>query len=170
MTPLEIFEELKPLAQQLARWQRAPPSIEHGDLLNAGLLGLWQTCLAYHQKPLSDVRRLAHARIRGAMRDALRKHSHLSRRQPRTYQQVYIEALADHDLPDALRSLTPNHEERMDIERAIARLPPREKRLVTERLLGRSNVELAAEEGVSEPRISQLCARGLAAIKKAMND
>src|SRR5688500_4960357 len=215
-----------PFVESLARRVAAsmPHSIELGDLVQDGMLGLIDAACRYDEARGIKFETFAERRVRGAMIDALRRDAWPRgvRRQRRQLEAAREElrrelgaepSLADlaarvgsdetklgrtivrintiettsplsagenvhgSSLPAALVPSEPqapdnafeDKEVRDRIRAAIASLPPRERRVVALYYYGEATMkQIGAEIGVNESRVSQLHARAIQRLKKAL--
>lgn len=162
---------------------RVHPNVLRDDLVAAGLAGLLDAL----RKNAADEHGLrgpgfewyARVRIRGAILDELREQDWITRRarQQLRADDVRPTLLAFDDLPDgepATRYASESPDgalTRRDLERAVAALPERERRIVSLHYFqGVQLKHIAVELGVSEPRISQLHSRAIARLRETLAD
>lgn len=173
-TPEQLFTEYQPLAKKLAAEyrRRLPAHVLTDDISAAAMMGLWDAARRGAEHPAFEW--YAYTRIRGSIKDELRRQDWLGRRardkEPanrgrRVVSLDYIEHL------DGVKScrveaeaeeLMAAKERSEDLEERVARLPEREQALIREILAGKKQREIAIEWRVSEPRVSQLYALALA--------
>ena len=183
--PIATADELRdylPLVQQtVARIiARLPPNVLKEDLMAAGTYGLLNALRRSEDRgPAFEW--YARIRIRGAVVDELRAQDWLSRRARARRTSVAGSdpraVVGFDDLPEQGQELevadAPDPDELVDTHRswqsvhaAIELLPPRERLLVQMHYLqGRPLKDVAAELGVSEPRVSQLHARAMTMLR-----
>lgn len=115
-------------------------------------------------------------RIRNAVYDGVRVMAPLSRR---VMQRAQRENLALGDIAAEASSgewaTCPEaeaiaHEERAELQRAVARLPRHQARVIRELLLGADQAEVAEASGVSRPTWSREYARGVENLRRLMAD
>ena len=217
-----------PFVESLARRVAAsmPHSIELGDLVQDGMLGLIDAACRFDEARGIKFETFAERRVRGAMIDALRRDAWPRgvRRQRRQLEaareQLRRELGAEPSLADlaarvgsdearlgrtivrinTIESTSPlsagenvdgamlpaalvpsepqapdkafeGKEVRDRIRAAIASLPPRERRVVALYYYGEATMkQIGAEIGVNESRVSQLHARAIQRLRKALGD
>jgi RNA polymerase sigma factor for flagellar operon FliA len=174
-----------PLVHQVVRrfLGRVPANVLRDDLVAAGLAGLLDALL----KNAADGEGMrgpafewyARVRIRGAILDELRDQDWIARRtrQRLRAQDEQPTMLGLDELPGSEPLVTDDRDapdqtlERRDLERAVALLPERERRIVSLHYFqGVQLKAIAVELGVSEPRISQLHSRAIARLRESLAD
>ncbi len=172
MSPREkLFDGMIPVARRIARGvhRSLPRSVEYGDVEAAALMGLWQAVSGGggHE----NFEAYARVRIRGAIMDELRRQDWLPSR-ARDSLPGFAVVLSD-DIGKFSPSVDGEIEEavfegqkREALSRSLARLPDRDRRVMEGLLDGVPQHVLAAEMGVSTPRVSQIASRALASLKK----
>lgn len=176
------LREYMPLVQQtvLRMMSRLPPNVLKEDLLAAGTYGLLNA-LRRSEDRGAAFEWYARIRIRGAVVDELRAQDWLSRRaRARRASVVGADPRAivgfddlpeqgqDLEGPDAVDAdeLVDAHRSWLAVHAAIDALPAREQRLIQMHYLqGLPLKDVAAEFGVSEPRVSQLHARAMTMLR-----
>jgi RNA polymerase sigma factor (sigma-70 family) len=164
------------LALQIARSfaRNVPPNVDRGDIDQAALIGLWDGLT--RRGPDADVPYLRF-RIRGSIRDELRRQDWLPRRARKTRQRLDATILHFDDVgPDAEERVQAAGESPEDLlieKRALeelraAPLPPRLRRVLDMYLAGQQLTDVAAALGVSQPRASQLYWRAIQVIRAAV--
>lgn len=160
------------IARSFAR--SVPPNVDRADIDQAALIGLWNGLAL--KGPNADVTYLRW-RIRGSIRDELRRQDWLPRRARKTRQPLAVTVLRFDDVgPDAERrvpAVGANPEDLLALKRArqeveLAPLTPRLRRVVELYLAGARLLDVAAELGVSQPRASQLYWRAIEVIRAAV--
>ena len=212
-----------PFVESLARRVAAsmPHSIELGDLVQDGMLGLIDAACRFDEARGIKFETFAERRVRGAMIDALRRDAWprgVRRQREAAREQLRRELGAEPSLADlaarmgsdearlgrtivritTIESTSPlsagenvdgatlpaalvpsepiapdrafeEREVRDRIRAAIASLPPRERRVVALYYYGEATMkQIGAEIGVNESRVSQLHARAIQRLKKAL--
>ncbi len=186
-----ILSERGKLVDQVVRSFvcRVPPNVPRGDLLSAARWGLVDAVRRNQGCGGPAFESYARLRIRGAVIDELRSHDYLPRRArwlvsgrrvakpgdsmaPRA-----VVSLEDLSAPDANSLLTDNFatdpsvaaeasDTRAELKRAVARLPEREREIVSLHYFGGMKFkDIGRRLGVSEPRISQLHSRAVARLR-----
>lgn len=90
MSKEQLFDELKPMAERLAGWYyKRQYSIDKDDLVQVALMGLWEHLIRHEGGEADDIKRMAPARVRGALFDHARKMDALTTRQ-RTAVRAYF--------------------------------------------------------------------------------
>jgi len=135
------------------------------------MIGLWQ---AVQKGPSEAFGAYARIRIRGAIRDELRRHDWVPRAVRARLRESGIKAdlvpIEDYDARYEVTAeqICERRQELAKVFRAIKLLTPRQRYVVLEHYAkGRRFNELAAELGVSEPRISQLHSDALQRLRRA---
>lgn len=176
---------VRKIARGLAR--RLPKNVQREDLEQAGMLGLVDALRRHPASSGQGFEWYLHVRIRGAILDWMRLEDWLPRRTRVRVSEgrVPIRILRFDDMrgprdPDgtskpaqfAIEQETPEEVAIRNVDAAKAwttPMPPRDARvlrLTFER--GRAQKDVATIEGVTEPRISQLHARGLGLMREHM--
>ncbi len=179
MSPQELFKQYQPVAKRiaLAYLRKVPRSVLRDDLEAAALLGLWQ---AVNGNPDREgFEWYLRVRVRGAVLDELRRQDWLPRRmRQRALEEgaaavavIRMDDLSPQEreglgfaLPPA-DELADEHRTRADLDKEIARLPDREREILERLMSGATQDMIAAEQGVSAPRVSQLRARAIARLR-----
>lgn len=176
----EYSKIVKRLAAKLAF--RLPSHVQLGDLECAGMSGLWDALLALRSREIEHFDNYARLRIKGAMKDELRREDWATRHARRIERGdgvnrmkiLLFESPADYaHLSIAKRDTELELDEKRLLDRALdalEHLPPRTAKVLREYFLEeRTSLELAKELGVSEPRISQLLKHGVSIVRDVLN-
>ena len=184
-----------PLVHQIvARFMgKLPPNVLRDDLVAAGTYGLIDSLRKNGHDRGPTFEWYARIRIRGAILDELRTQDWLTRRArsrvtaaaktsealPTSERRAVIgfddlpvamSHIADENTKDPLEETLCRLEKRA-LETAVASLPERERRIVTMHYFRGEQFKTIAEElGVSEPRISQLHARAVSLLRRALSE
>lgn len=166
-----------PIAHAVARkYQRRIPLHEcTDDLVNVALMGVWEAVTRRYKDGVRAMTALAYIRANGSVVDYLRARdwaTRYSRKMGRETKMVYMDAYEEWTEAHIalLLRVTPEDEaaERQTSERknkaleeALATLEARDRYVVRRLLAGVSQVAIASELKVSEPRISQILSRVL---------
>jgi RNA polymerase sigma factor FliA len=173
------------VVHRLAR--RLPPNVERDDLVAAGTFGLVEALQRNHGSQGPTFAWYARTRIRGAVVDELRAQDWLSRRardratsdkaaggvgaafvsleETGLSAEAELASCADPAAEAEAKS------DRRALSRALARLPDRERRVITMHYFEGAKLKtIGASLGVSEPRVSQLHARAIAQLRVMMVD
>ena len=176
----ERVQRFLPMVRRLA-WHvhgSGRQGIELEDLMQAGMVALTE-CAQRHAGPGEDgFAAYAKMRVRGAMVDLIRRHIPLARSAARHDAPVWLESIdeaySDSDLafadarPDSF-ALLADEELRGAVARAIADLPERLQLVVQLYFVEELNLaEIAETLRVSVPRVHQLKAQALDALRKAL--
>lgn len=185
MSTAQLTQDLSfylPLVHQVVRrfLGRVPANVLRDDLVAAGLVGLLDAL----RKNAADAegRRAptfewyARVRIRGAILDELRDQDWIARRARERLrgQETQPHMVGLDELPSGEPLVddakAPDQSlERRDLERAVALLPERERRIVSMHYFqGVQLKAIAVHLGVSEPRISQLHSRAIARLRTCL--
>jgi RNA polymerase sigma factor for flagellar operon FliA len=185
------IQEFMPLVRQIvARFLRKlPPNVLRDDLIAAGTYGLVDSLRKNGQDRGPTFEWYARIRIRGAILDELRAEDWLTRRARSRIatdlgdgQAPLAGVVAMDDLSDAHRNglfdeTTPSpleaaveNDERQALAKAVAQLVDRERLIVTLHYFqGVQLKAIAAQLGVSEPRVSQLHSRAIAKLRASLS-
>ena len=178
-SPDQKLAALMPLAKRIASAiARRFPASHRDDIDAAAAIGAWHAVRSHGELPRLEAAKYATARIRGAVLDELRHLDWVARRVRREHPDIAIfgiDTVPHGELQVALSS-PPEQEIDADImlegERlhaALDDLPERERRiLIGYYIEGRGMRAMAAEEGCSVPRISQIRKRAVERLKAAM--
>ncbi|MGH7284823.1 MAG: sigma-70 family RNA polymerase sigma factor [Polyangiaceae bacterium] len=172
--------------------RKFPPNVMKDDLIAAGTCGLIDALSRSAQRD-QGFEWYARTRIRGAIIDELRSLDWLSRRDRMKIREAVANGatpsmlpprgfIAFDDLPPSMQGMNiadegaanplAQMEERMEssaLKIAIESLPERERRIVTAHYFQGTQLKtVAAELGVSEPRVSQLHARAMGMLRNAL--
>ena len=176
----ERVQRFLPMVRRLA-WHvhgSGRQGIELEDLMQAGLVALTE-CAQRHAGPGEDgFAAYAKLRVRGAMVDLIRRHIPLARSATRHEAPVRLESIdeaySDSDLafadarPDSF-ALLADEELRGAVAGAIADLPERLQLVIQLYFVEELNLaEIAETLQVSVPRVHQLKAQALAALRSAL--
>jgi len=191
----EEIQTYMPLVHQVvARFMgKLPPNVLREDLVAAGAFGLIDSLRRNGEDRGPTFEWYARIRIRGAIVDELRNQDWLTRRARSkvTAQNARgslpppsarSAVLGFDDLPGGMSGLnfvntdsrTPLEQveasyDRRALAEAMDRLPQRERHIITSHYFhGAQLKEIAAELGVSEPRVSQLHARAVELLRSAI--
>lgn len=172
-----LIKDHAPLAKSIAVWfkSRLPHYIPMDEIHAAAMFGLWD---AVRRRPdCENFRVYASVRIQGAIRDDLRSKDWLSRSARKRAGNGPTQVIVDSDHPsiDATESGY-DIVNRVSAARTLAKLvelvdllPERDRRIfVSAYFEGASFRSIAAELGISEPRVSQLHARTMSGIRDAL--
>ncbi len=192
-TAAEVLEYMPLVKQTVARFVRKlPPNVLRDDLIAAGTFGLIDSLRKNGEDRGPTFEWYARIRIRGAILDDLRTQDWLTRRARTKATAMNADAtgaaraavIGFDDLPERGRALSLSDEEagspfdqvdarmtKAALEKAVAQLPERERRIVSLHYFqGVQFKAIAKELGVSEPRISQLHARAMTQLRALMGD
>ena len=192
-TAAEVTTYLPLVQQVVARFiGKLPPNVLRDDLVAAGTYGLIDSLRKNGHDRSPTFEWYARIRIRGAILDELRTQDWLTRRArsrvtaaAKGGAQMASErstVVGFDDLPPAMSQLidtsTPNpleasieRSERRQLDLAVESLPERERMIVRMHYYKGEQFKVIAEElGVSEPRVSQLHARAVTLLRRAMTD
>ena len=176
----ERVQRFLPMVRRLA-WHvhgSGRQGIELDDLMQAGMVALTE-CAQRHAGPGEDgFAAYAKMRVRGAMVDLIRRHIPLARSATRHEAPVRLESIdeaySDSDLafadarPDSFAMLA-DEELRGAVAGAIAALPQRLQLVVQLYFVEELNLaEIAETLQVSVPRVHQLKAQAIGALRKAL--
>jgi RNA polymerase sigma factor for flagellar operon FliA len=91
-----LLREHAPLVRKIASefMGRVPASVEMDDLMQVGMIALWQACYHFNGERGASIATFAHHRVRGAMLDELRAHDTMSRGQRKQARAVSVAALS----------------------------------------------------------------------------
>jgi len=176
----QLFEELRPLALKIARGfqRKLPSSVLIEDLKAAAMAGLWESVRKYPNGG-DELEWYARARIRGSIIDELRAQDWLPRNARRFGLPTHVIRIPDLS-KSAQESIQTTEETAADnileqnrlkarLKMLVDSLPSRERFIAIELFYrDRQLKEIAANLGISEPRISQLKNRLLKRLKTAM--
>jgi RNA polymerase sigma factor for flagellar operon FliA len=177
----ERVQRFVPMVRRLA-WHvhgSGRQGIELEDLMQAGMVALTE-CAQRHTGPGEDgFAAYAKMRVRGAMVDLIRRHIPLARSAARHEAQIRFESIdeaySDSDLafaddrPDSF-ALLADEELRGAVAGAIAGLPQRLQLVVQLYFVEELNLaEIAETLSVSVPRVHQLKAQALDALRKGLD-
>ncbi len=181
MSRQEAFKRLMPIAHAVARkYQRRIPLHEcTDDLVNVALMGVWEAVSRRYKDGVRAMTALAYIRANGSVVDYLRARdwaTRHSRRIGNAAKVIYLDAYEEWTEAHMalLTKVTPEDEaaesqvsvrKNKALEAAIATLAERDRYVVRRLLAGVSQVAVAAELKVSEPRISQILYRALPKLK-----
>lgn len=187
---LELLKHYTPLVRQIAGGfqRKLPVNVLREDLIAAGMAGLWDGIRRNSANIGESFEWYIRVRIRGAIIDELRSQDWLPRRarailasvgaddakvRPRAV--IRFDELGESAQAQALRKESGieddiAREESLEVVReAIDRLPPRERHVIVQHYFhGVKFKTLGNEFGVSEPRISQLHAVGMARLRSKL--
>jgi RNA polymerase sigma factor (sigma-70 family) len=165
-------ERQREMALRLARgiWKRVPPHVPLEDLEQVALTELWQ---ALERKGAEASVAYLVICIQGRVKDELRRHDWLPRYSRQSGLNLHVIHLADIDngFEAGLPSPAPSPEDAIDARQMGAEiwkapLPPRERHILRSHYQrGRRFSDIAAELGISEPRVSQVHHRAIAIVK-----
>lgn len=162
MSPVEAFLRFRPMARKIALgfMRKIPRNVLTDDLLAAADMGLWQALKGWAGLDHNNFEFYAMVRIRGAIKDELRREDWLPRRARQKDNPPAI--VYDHD--DLINNLsTPFFEPDFFAKElqqiAVRILSERELSILDLLLDGKKQVEMAEILHVSAPRVSQLVAR-----------
>jgi len=93
MTPEQIASVLRthaPMVRKAASdlMGRVPANVELDDLVQVGMIALWQACYHFNSEAGASIGTFAAHRVRGAMLDALRASDTMSRKQRKQVREV----------------------------------------------------------------------------------
>ncbi len=186
----EILSYMPLVNQVVSRFMgNLPPNVLRDDLLAAGTFGLIDSLRKNGPERGPAFEWYARIRIRGAIFDELRTQDWLSRRARSRVTQAAADTgtsaravvigfddlpsssqahFADHNAPDPLTLVVEGYD-RLALSDAVAHLPEREQKIIALHYFqGVQFKAIAAELGVSEPRISQLHARAVSMLRTAL--
>lgn len=186
----EILSYMPLVHQVVARFMgRLPPNVLRDDLLAAGTFGLIDSLRKNGPERGPAFEWYARIRIRGAIFDELRTQDWLSRRARGKVTQAAAEhgttartvvigfddlpstsqaCFADQTTADPLAQFVEGHDRRV-LSEAVNTLPERERKIVAMHYFqGVQFKAIAAELGVSEPRVSQLHSRAVGLLRAAL--
>ncbi len=174
---LEQFEYFKPLAMRLALSyiKRLPRSVQPDDIKQAALIGLHDWLMRHPYEAGGQYINGMKQRIKGAIIDELRAQDWLPRARSRNRPERFMVGIGDARDAVAIETalISPQDSPEEQTIRKIdgakvwkAPMPPRVRRIAQQRFLGgKSHLEIAAVEKVSEPRISQLQHKAVLAMR-----
>lgn len=176
-THKELFDRLLPSAYKIARgmYRRLPSSVQYADIEAAARMGLWQAVTAPAYEGHTNIEVYANIRVRGAIKDELRRQDWLPRRARASGAVVGVSLYEDLDVlglscASVVEEAIHENERQAALAHALKKLHARD-RLVIERLLaGVPQFEIAEELKISAPRISQLVNRALPALTKSIRE
>jgi RNA polymerase sigma factor FliA len=152
---------------------RVPPVVDRDDLTSAGMLGLLQALRSFDPDRGASFLTFVRFRIRGAIYDELRRAHPMGRAAMRHGVTVErrpgeeLDSVNDHPVDAGLLE----RERRAHLHEAVDALPARLRYVITSRYFDERTVkDLAAEFGVSEPRVSKLHAKALSLLRNSMED
>jgi RNA polymerase sigma factor for flagellar operon FliA len=92
----DLLREHAPLVRKIASefMGRVPASVEMDDLVQVGMIGLWQACYHFNHEQGASIATFARHRVRGAMLDELRACDTMSRGQRKQARAVSVAALS----------------------------------------------------------------------------
>lgn len=174
-THKELFDRLLPSACLIARgiYRRLPSSVQYDDVEAAARMGLWQAVTSEACAGHTNIEVYVRIRVRGAIKDELRRQDWLPRRARASGAVVGVMLCDDlESLFFSCESVAEDavHESQKQaaLTHALGKLPARD-RLILERLLsGVSQCEIAEEFKISAPRISQLTNRATTVLAKSV--
>jgi len=154
--------------------QKCPTHIERDELLNVGRVGLLQALQTNTSEIEGQFEYYARIRIRGSIVDELRTQDYFSRRtrrklkldgdNPRFFIQYFNDTFREDNLVDSSKS--PEEQliecdERNRIFQVIHNLTEREKAVVQLVLLGKRQIDISTELGITGPRVAQLVSQAV---------
>jgi RNA polymerase sigma factor for flagellar operon FliA len=152
---------------------RVPPWVDRDDLTSAGMLGLLQALRSFDPDRGVSFLTFVRFRVRGAIFDELRRAHPMGRAALRRGVTVErrpgeeLDSVDDHPVDAGLL----RREQSAHLHKAVASLPPRLRYVITSRYFDERSVkDLAAEFGVSEPRVSKLHAKALSHLRNSLED
>ncbi len=157
--------------------RRLPSYVRMDDLHAAAMSGLWDA--ARRHPDCENFERYARVRIRGAIKDDLRARDWLPRHARKNADPGVVHVVVDSDHRSIGNAKSgEDTESRVSAARALAKLealvdllPWRERHIfVSAHFEGIDFRTIAAELGVSEPRVSQIHARVISGLRKALED
>jgi RNA polymerase sigma factor for flagellar operon FliA len=186
----EILSYMPLVHQVVARFMgRLPPNVLRDDLLAAGTFGLIDSLRKNGPERGPAFEWYARIRIRGAVFDELRTQDWLSRRARGKVTQAAAErgttartvvigfddlpstsqsCFADETTADPLMQFVEGYDRRV-LSEAVDTLPQRERKIIAMHYFqGVQFKAIAAELGVSEPRVSQLHSRAVGLLRAAL--
>ncbi len=179
MTPAEAFSRWRRLAYRIAnRYLKTLPShVAKEDIEAAALGGLWDAALRHAAKGEDIFVRQASVRVKGAIRDELRRQDWLTRRardaDPAIRAPMSMEELEDRIDAIGAFSIDAELEWALDEKRRRRWLwqksggLPEQQKLVFQRILrGERQVDIASDLGLTAARISQILAEASVALRK----
>lgn len=161
-------------------------SAEHDDLVQEGAVALIGAIERYRPQGGASLAGYVTFRIRGAMLDYLRSRQGWSRyRHARVAEFTSLSTLVyddDHGVGMTLEATIPDErlpdpderlaeaDERAALCAAVARLPERERQIVTWYYTGRMQDSIGAHLGISQSRVSQIRSRAIRRLRAAMTE
>jgi RNA polymerase sigma factor FliA len=175
--PMAGMALVRRIAASIAR--RLPSHVDRDELVSLGALGWAEARVRFDATRGVPFAGYAAARVRGAVLDGLRAVDTLSRGErkrakadssptaPRIVSDELEVAAAVADTADTADVLE-QEELRQELRRALDRLPARERHVVSRHFFdGVPMRTVAAELGVTESRISQICSGALAQLRRS---
>ena len=157
---LEVrLKEFVPLVRSIAQklMVTLPASIDRNDLIQVGMIGVCEAMIKFDPSAGASLSTYASIRAKGAMQDELRRLDHLSRGHRDSYEGGDMHVVIDdaHDVaappPDSVYALLAE-----DFDTLDSRL----RNILARRLRGDAIIDIAADLGVTESRVSQLVRAG----------
>lgn len=169
-TPKELFDRFLPVAYKIARgfYRKLPASVLLADVEAAAAVGLWQAVTAEAPLGHTNLEWYLRVRVRGAIKDELRRQDWLPRRararakaRGETIGVLLYADLEELHLACASQTEAWMHEKEQSaaLVYALGKLAARDRRIGELLLTGTSQVEIAEELKISAPRVSQLVTR-----------
>lgn len=182
-----LLSRYEPLVRQIAGGfqRKLPRNVLRDDLVAAGMSGLWDAILKHGDQHDDGFEWYVRVRVRGAILDELRAQDWLPRRARAAGTDGAVPCVVrveDVSTLEQSRCLSAGEQVsaedaveqkfvRAALEKAIGKLPERERHIVSKHYFGGVKFkDLGAELGVSEPRISQLHSRAMQRLRGLMDE
>jgi RNA polymerase sigma factor for flagellar operon FliA len=183
VTP-ELLAQFRPIVEGIVAQfvRRLPRRVRREDLLGAGMLGLLQALRDSRHSSEEMLCAYIRIRVRGAIIDDLRRADWSTRRSQKEGV-VPVSVVCIEDLPPQAPEANPPSEwpspfealegkrNSANVGNALRRLPEREREVLTLRYFEEvASKDIANRLGVSEARISQIHASGVARLRDMLSD
>lgn len=180
----DLVHDHLPLVEAIAArvYRRVGGSVELTELISFGAEGLLQAARRFDPSGSASFKTFAHYRIRGAIYDGLARHGSMGRKAYRRYRDEWnacsLTALPQHGTveTDPIEDMEPTDERLFKsqmfelLEKAIAELPERKRKLIRARYFEGSTLEGAgAELNVSKSWASRMHASALMELRSHLS-
>lgn len=151
-----------PIARNIVR--NLPPSFELDDLRSAGYLGLLHAAERFDASRGVLFSTYARYRVRGAMRDLVKKQRRAAMREP------FLEDVAEQAVAETLTQGILKKQRRRQLARAASGLTPRERDVIhLVFVAGETGAQIAELLGINPSRVSELKHRGLRRMRSELD-